>query len=350
MKPKITPESIEGMKFADYRKLFYKELKRMKTAGEPMDFLMMTEYEFSDFPGKKLPLMIVGKLPSVWTKYYKSTAKKRKPKDFSLGKCSFGEAVGGGMYEFKLEVNNGKINSRGQKALEKALLKKVKLKPVVVENIKEEDSDTEEKTVTKEKVVAAAAASGGGKKKGPTEDKIKELKAQADTLKKSISDLNSSFKKVKDEVVEKLKKNANDRKDLLAMRKLQENYKTFLESYEAADSKLQAKFSTAKKNLEEQNESFAKLALAVKKGKKSLAQKLADAFFGKKADRLAKEAEVKMMQDSIKKALEYRKIKGLSPEEKQLNLKAVFATAKHKGPKFKPEYTDIVYKHISKAS
>lgn len=351
MKPKITPESIEGMKFADYRKLLYKELKRMKNAGEPMDFLMMTEYEFSDFPGKKLPLMIVGKLPSPWKKYYKTTAKKRKPKDFSLGKCSFGEAVAGGMYEFKLEVNNGKINSRGQKALEKALLKKVKLKPVVVENLQEEDdSDTEETPTTKEKAVAAVATSGGGKKKGPSEDKIKELKAQADALKKSISGLKANFKKVKDKVVKKMKKNANDRKDLLAMRELQENYKAFVESYEAADPKLQAKFSAAKKKLEEQNESFAKLALAVKKRKKSLAQQLADAFFGKKADRLAKEEEIKMMQDSIKAAIDYRKIKDLSGEEKQLNLKAVFATAKHKGPKFKPEYTDVVYKHLSKAS
>ena len=54
------------------------------------------------------------------------------------------------------------------------------------------------------------------------------------------------------------------------------------------------------------------------------------------------------MQDSIKVALEYRGVKDLSGEEKQQHLKAVFATAKHKGPKFQPKHTDVVYKHLSK--
>jgi hypothetical protein len=346
MKPKITPESLEGMKFADYRKLLYKELKRMKAAGTDMEFMMMTEYEFSDFPGKKLPFLVIGKLASPWKKYYKTTAKKRNPKDFSLGKCSFGEAVSGGLFEFKLEVNNGKINSRGEKALEKALLKKVKLKPVVVENLQEEeDTDTEENT-TKEKVAATVASTAGKKKKTPSPEEIAALKEQTKALKDSIDALKKNFEKVKEKVTKNLKKNKSGRKDLLAMRALQDSYKAFVESYDQADKKLKAKFAGAKKKLDEQNASFAKLALAVKLRKKSLAQKLADAFFQKKADRLANEDEIKMMQDSIKAALEYRKVKDLEGSEKKLNLKAVFATAKYKGPKFKAKHTDLVYNHL----
>lgn len=59
MKPKLQPEILQGLKFADYRKFFYKELKRMKAGfpqGEQTEYLMLSEFEFADLKGKKIPL------------------------------------------------------------------------------------------------------------------------------------------------------------------------------------------------------------------------------------------------------------------------------------------------------
>ncbi len=347
MKPKISPDALEEMKFADYRKMLYKELKRMKNGAAPVEFIMMSEFVFSDFPKKKLPFLVIGKLPAPWKKYYKTTAKKRKPKDFSYGQCSFGADLGGGTFEFKMEVNNGKINTRGEKALEKVLLKKVKLKPVVVENLQEEE-DTQDDTAAR---TTAAAASGttATTAKIKKED-VDQIKEQAKALKTSIQSFKTNFKKIQNEVVNNLKKDRAGRKDLLAMNQLKESYLSFKGDYEAAHEQLKTKFTAAMKKLEGQNTNLAKLALAVKARKKSLAQQLADAFFKKKADRIATEDEIKTMQSSIKAAIDYRKIKDLSGDEKQLQLKAILATAKYKGPKFQPKHTDIVFKHLSGAA
>ena len=50
LKPKILPDDIEGLSFIDYRKMFIKELKRMKAAcsepGQTTNFMIMTENIF----------------------------------------------------------------------------------------------------------------------------------------------------------------------------------------------------------------------------------------------------------------------------------------------------------------
>jgi len=353
MKPKIQPEDIEGMKFMEYRKIFFRELKRMKSEGKECDFILMTEWEFSDFKGKEIPLMVVGSLNSPWEKFYKTDAKKRKGKDFAKGVCSFGKETSEGQ-EFNVTIKHGKIKSKGQRAIEKVIFKKVGLILNIVDKAvtDEEEEETGDAPVA-EKVVKAAVttgvASGTGEKtaKEPKEKVIEKVKEQAGELKDNLKALKTQFKTVKEKVAKNIKKNKAGRKDLVLMRKLQEAFNGFNETYEAAHEKLQNKFASAKKELEKQNKKFAKLALAVKHRKKSLAQQLADKFFAKSADRIATTEEVELMQKSLKTAIDYRQIATREGEEKKLNLKAVYIAAKHKGPKFLPRHTDVVYEVLS---
>jgi hypothetical protein len=353
MKPKIQPEDIEGMKFVDYRKLFFKELKRMKSEGKECDFILITEWEYPDFSGKEIPFMVVGSLNSPWEKYYKTDAKKRKSKDFAKGTCSFGKDTPDGQ-EFNVIIKHGKIKSKGQRALDKVLFKKVGLVLSIIDKAVEEDDDDDSsddnatvETVAKVGTVASAVgANNGNAAKKPKEKVIEDVKEQAGELKDSLKALKTKFKGIKQKVAANLKKNKAGRKDLVMMRELQEAFNKFNETYEGAHEKLQKKFASAKKELEKQNKKFAKLALAVKHKKKTLAQQLADKFFAKTADRIATTEEVALMQTSLKAALDYRQISMREGEEKKLNIKAVYATAQHKGPQFQPRHTDVVYEKL----
>lgn len=349
MKPKIQPEDIEGMKFLDYRKLFFKELKRMKSEGQECDFILMTEWEYPDFQGKDIPIMVVGKLTGPWERYYKTDAKKRKTKDFAKGTCSFGDEVPEGQ-QFNITIKHGKIKSKGERALDKVLFKKVGLVINIVDKaVAEEDDDDNNagvETVAKAAAVAGAGAAKEKKGKQSKEEVVAQVKEQATELKNSLKELKNKFKTVKEQVTANLKKDNAGRKDLVVMRELQEAFNSFNETFEGAHDKLKSKFASAKKALESQNKSFAKLALAVKHRKKSLAQQLADKYFTKTADRVATPEEVELMQKSLKTALDYRQITLREGDEKQLNLKAVYITAQHKGPQFQPRHTDVVYERL----
>jgi len=357
LKPKILPEDIEGMSFMDYRKLFIKELKRMKSAcsepGSTTNFMIMTEWGFSDFPGKEIPIIVVGDFKGTWDKYYKNTARKRAQKDFAFGNCSFGKETQEGE-EFNLEIRHGRIKSKGARALEKVLFKKVGLVLNVIEkggaDNEEEEVETEEK-VTKVGGVAATVSSKFGnahqeeKKTAPKkkEELIAMYQEQADMLKSASEEMKAKFATIKNEVAAKVKSGNIVRKDLLAVRDLQEAYKGFLDAYNNADLKLQSKFANAKKALDGQNKEFVKLALLVKGRKQTLAQQLADKFFSKKGGRIATTEEIQQMQTSLKTALDYRQITLREGDEKQLNIKAVYLTAMLKGPAFMPTHTDVVY-------
>lgn len=357
LKPKILPEDIEGMSFIDYRKLFIKELKRMKSVcsepGSTTNFMMMTEWEFSDFPGKEIPIIVIGDFKGTWDKYYKSTARKRAQKDFAFGNCSFGKETQDGE-EFNLEIRHGRIKSKGARALEKVLFKKVGLVLNIIEkggaDNEEEEIETEE-PVAKVGGAAATVTSKFGnaakeeKKEKPKnkEELIVMYQEQADMLKSASEEMKAKFATIKTEVAAKVKSGNIVRKDLLAVRDLQEAYKGFLDAYNNADLKMQSKFANAKKALDAQNKEFVKLALIVKGRKQTLAQQLADKFFNKKGGRIATTDEIKQMQASLKTALDYRQITLREGEEKQLNIKAVYLTAMLKGPAFMPTQTDVVY-------
>jgi hypothetical protein len=366
LKPKILPEDIEGLSFIDYRKMFIKELKRMKAAcaeaGQTTNFMMISEWNFPDLPGKDLPFVVIGDFRGTWEKYYKNTARKRSQKDFAFGNASFGKETQQGE-EFNLEIRHGRIKTKGVRAFDKVILSKVGLVANVIDkggaDNEEPETEGEEAVVAKNGAVTSVIGANFGNsakpnkekaaKKAPSKDKaerVEDIKAQSGELKKATEDMKAKFAVIKNEVSGKVKKDNLARKDLLAVRELQNAYSAYVEAYENADPKLQEKFSAAKKALDNQNKEFAKLALVVKAKKKTLAEQLADKFFGKNGGREAKKEEVAQMQQSLKAAIDYRQIALRQGEEKQLNLKAIYITAQMKGPAFKNNHTDLVYERL----
>lgn len=327
MKPKLQPEILQGLKFADYRKFFYKELKRMKASfpqGEQTEYLMLSEFEFADLKGKKIPFIVVGTLGSSWSKFYKTEAKKRPNKDFSKGKVSFG-ATEGGLQNFHFELNDGKLTAKHIKIAEKVLFKKVKLNPQLSENVGAGE---------------ALAAAGAAKMQ-----KAKEaLEGQGETLKEGLLQLKEEFLQVKKEVLPKFKAGKAGNKAIKQLKAAQAAFQTFKKDYNGAHKKVQAGFNSAFQQLEGQAKEMAKLALAVKKNKKSLAQELAEAYFMKKEKRAATEKEVAIMQQSLKNAIAYRKLD--SQDDRALQLKAIYLTAQYVGPFFTGENTDLVYQKM----
>lgn len=352
MKPKILPEKVEEIKFVDYRKLFYKELKRMKTTyktpKEATNFLVIGEWEFPDFPKKKLPLVIIGSMRGAWEKYYKNSVKGKKTSGtYGTGKCRFGEMIQTGQ-EFLMEFSHGTLKTTHERLLEKTLFKKVKLVPTTVPKGTilggEELSldETPETTGNTNNTVTPRTMSPKVGKKEITA----QIKKQSKEMKKNLDNLKGQFKKVKHKVAKSIKKGKVGRKEFVIMQGLQEQYTNFKTSFESAHEKLKGKFAKAKETLDQQNKAFAKLALVVKARKRSLAQQLADSFYSKTEDRIATEEEVNNMQASVKEAIDYRQITSRSGEEKKMNLKAIYMTARHKGPSFKPSHTDITYKKL----
>lgn len=362
LKPKILPDDIEGLSFIDYRKMFIKELKRMKAAcsepGQTTNFMMLSEWNFPDLPGKELPFIVIGDFRGTWEKYYKNTARKRSQKDFAFGNASFGKETQQGE-EFNLEIRHGRIKTKGARALDKVILNKIGLVSNVIEkggaDNEETESDETIANVAKNGAVTSALGAAFGNSAKPNRSKatskdkaerIEDIKAQTEELKKATEAIKAKFAVIKNEVSVKLKKGNLARKDLLAVRDLQNAYSAYLKTYENADPKLQEKFASAKKALDNQNKEFAKFALLVKAKKKTLAEQLADKFFEKNADREANKEEVEQMQKSLKAAIDYRQIAMREGNEKQLNLKAIYISAQMKGPAFKSTHTDRVYEKL----
>jgi hypothetical protein len=331
--------------------------------GQTTNFMMITEWNFPDLPAKELPFIVVGDFRGTWEKYYKKTARKRSQKDFAFGNASFGKDTQQGQ-EFNLEIRHGRIKTKGARAFDKVILSKVGLFVNVIEKGGAENEDAEFDTEAVEEVgkngavTSAISANFGNsakqtKEKAPKkepsknkEERIEDIKAQTAELKKATEDLKAKFAVIKKEVSGKVKSENLARKDLIAVRELQDAYTAYVEAYDNADPKLQEKFAAAKKALDNQNKEFAKLALVVKAKKKTLAEQLADKYFEKNGGREANKEEVEQMQQSLKTAIEYRQIAQRQGDEKQLNLKAIYITAQMKGPAFKGTHTDLVYEKL----
>ena len=350
MKPRILPEDIEGLSFVDYRKLFIKELKRMKSAledGQTLNYMMVTEWSFPDFPDKELPLIVIGTFRGTWEKYYKNTARKRSEKDFSIGNCSFGKDAQN-QEIFNLEIKHGRIKTKGARALDKVILNKIGLSLNIIEKGSSEDKEEEFDETSLGIAVASAGVSDqiSGKEPLSKLEAMALLKAASEKLIKFSDNFKKLYLEAQDKLNTKLKTSKIDKEDLLIVKELQGAYSQFMENYDEADPKLQEKFSTVKSTITKQQEILKKLALTIRSKQKSLAATLSDKYFQKKEGRSASAEEVDQMKNSLKKAIEFRKISTLEGQDRKMNLKAIYLCAKLLGPAFQAKHTDQVYQKL----
>lgn len=350
MKPRILPEDIEGLSFVDYRKLFIKELKRMKSTvedGQSLNYMMITEWSFPDFPSKELPLIVIGTFRGTWEKYYKSTARKRSEKDFSIGNCSFVKDAQN-QDVFNLEIRHGRIKTKGARALDKVILNKIGLSLNLVEKGGSEDKEEEfdESSIGIATSSASIANQISGKEPLNKSEAVAVLKAASEKLKKSSDYFKKLYVEAQEKLNSKLKTSKIGKEDLLIVKELQAAYSQFMEDFEEADPKLQQKFSNVKSTITKQQEMLKKLALSIRSKQKSLAANLSDRYFQKKEGRTASAEEVEQMKNSLKKAIEFRKISLLEGQDRKLNLKAIYVCAELIGPAFQAKHTDQAYQKL----
>jgi hypothetical protein len=363
MKSKFESSELSGLDFKVYRNKLYKELARMKSehpdASNPTQFLLVSEYEFSDMPGKRLPLLIVGKLEGEWKKFFKTEIKVRKQKDFALGKCSFGEGSA-----FNLEINAGRITGTWTNMLDKLIFNPAKLSANVVEKLvaggEDADLDAAEDSsaaVAGAVVAGAASAAAGGKEtadaekqaKKPAktkEEKVAEVKEQTKAEVTGLSDKLGQFKTIyaalQKEVVPKLKAGEAGRNELKQVQAVSELCESFLTEYDKSNKITQKEFAKGKQEIVNASKEVKKLAAVTKENKKSLAQLLADKFFTKNAKRPANEKEIALMNTSLQSVIAARGINELKDAEREVALKSIYATAVLRGPKFTAEQTLLV--------
>jgi hypothetical protein len=363
MKSKFESSELSGLDFKVYRNKLYKELARMKSehpdASNPTQFLLVSEYEFSDMPGKRLPLLIVGKLEGEWKKFFKTEIKVRKQKDFALGKCSFGEAGA-----FNLEINAGRITGTWTNMLDKLIFNPAKLSANVVEKLvaggEDADLDAAEDSsagVAGAVVAGAASAAAGGKEtedaekqaKKPAktkEEKVAAVKEQTKAEVTGLSDKLGQFKTLyatlQKEVVPKLKSGEAGRNELKQVQTVSELCESFLTEYDKSNKITQKEFAKGKQEIVNASKEVKKLAAVTKENKKSLAQLLADKFFNKNAKRPANDKEIALMNTSLQTVIAARGINALKDAEREIALKSIYATAVLRGPKFTAEQTLMV--------
>ncbi len=350
MKTKFEPSELGSLEFKPYRAKLYKELARMKSEhpdlSNPTGFLLVSEFEYADLKGKKVPLLIVGKLESEWKKYFKTDIKTRKNRDYAVGKCSFDPSG-----SFNLEVNAGKINNTWANVLDKLLLNPAKLSANIVEKLGAGD-DMEEEGASAEASSETPAAPQTEKAEGKTEAKAdkkgkkKATKEQAiaaikEDTKAEVSDLSgllqgfkTKFETIQKTIQPKLKKGGVSRQDWLEVKEASTAAEQFQQSYDKGNKVTQKGFKKGAADIAKASKELKKLASLLKEQKKSMAELLANKFFQAQAQRDAKKNEVDIMQNSLKTAIKAAELDKQQPETRALITKAIYVAAAHRGPAF----------------
>lgn len=294
--------------------------------GESVPFSIILNHIYNGFDeskSAKLPFFLLGEPKdgeSNWKKFRDSdVGNNKKQKDFMLvGTCHRQGS------HLKLELNKSKgLSKIPRKTLERleGLLRNIDKSLTV--GIKE----AEEAAAT----VVGAASAGASEvtKEQPTpekqektskEDPRKEAKKKKikEKYKKEKRDeaveLSEQFKNIRSltgsemaDVVAHVKAGTTTRKDIKFVKKLNKAFSTTEKLYKKTGKQVQQKFATSYQDLVSQKEQLYKLSLAVKKKKKSVAERLAEAYFSKKKKRTATEEEIKIVQGHIKDVMAMNK-------------------------------------------
>lgn len=155
---KLLPQELldATLEYKVYKKVLKNLLTTMEkehnTPETATQFLVKTDYEFSDKKGKKLAVLIPGKQAGAWMVYAKAQVKTDK-KMTSLGECYL-DAAEDGTKVIKLSITKGSAKkAQILKQLNKLVLKPLGVAVAIVgslaeENTVEESSDQEEGRTT----------------------------------------------------------------------------------------------------------------------------------------------------------------------------------------------------------
>lgn len=257
---KLKPEDLEDLEFNNFRKLVKPLLlaakKQHKEANDAVDFFILTDFEFSDKPGKKTTIFIPGKHTAEWKKYLKTKFKEDK-KNMMMGTCFVKETDG------KEVLNLSPI---------RGVAKMMKIKKQGKRMFAMAKLTVELASGAEELKESAAAANMGGRIIDEEDDDdeddeatarnskpdAKELKAQFKELAKQIGNIKKGIPALK-EAAAKAKNNTATADDAEQVELIIDEMEAFLEDFEEAHEKVQKRIAPAKKRVEAQLPKVAQL-------------------------------------------------------------------------------------------
>lgn len=352
-------EKLEDLTSKQYVKLLNRMLKFIPD-GVQTKFILITNHVFEDIgdmKSERLPLLLPGEMPQEWIKFFRSKKSDPEQKKFaSMGRLTIREdstpdgKLKGRKVTLEIDEGNKRIKQKKYQFLAK-LLERLK-HTLDIEGAAggEIDEETNATKASANKVAAAVTADAMHEAKHSQEvTRLKdELREQKKAMNEKATDFWNAVKKVNSEVVPKIKDGkATKRKDLAIIQNAYDALKAFVLEYDELHDRVQKDFKSMRDKMEKQAKQFHLLGKTAKEQKKTLAQELADAYFTRTNDRIADEKEVKTMQESLKTAIAYRKVADLPKEDKALHLKAIYYTARFRGPSFAAKDTDVVFKEFA---
>lgn len=258
---KLKPELLNDLTFNDYKKLARPMINAMKklhdSSKKPVDFFILTNFEFKDKPGKKTTIFIPGKQTAEWKKFLKEKFKEDK-RNLMLGSCY----VSGTESIQKLNLvpsrGNAKMNIIEKQG--KAMFKMVKLAVQLPKGVEE-----------------ATAATGGrvqneipenqGKKGKENTDK-EALKAELNALANQLKTIKVDFETVKT-IVAKFREQSTGRSDFDQLKKIIANLEAFKKDFNDANPKVQERVKDAFQKVQVQLPKIKSLQLRIRElGKK----------------------------------------------------------------------------------
>lgn len=181
-------------------------------------------------------------------------------------------------------------------------------------------------------------------KKEKLVQKYKEEKQdEAKKLGEQFNELNTlSSSDAIQKVTANIKKGRTTKKDLKAVKELNQVFSATEKLYKATAKQVQQKFEKPYKELAKNKKKFYQLALATKQSKKSLAETLASAYYEKRQKRVATEDEVNDIQKIVKDVILMNK-KRRKKATQDLLFKATSYVLTKTGPKnFKAKYVNQI--------
>ncbi|MCP4439935.1 MAG: hypothetical protein GY810_13400 [Aureispira sp.] len=350
---------LEQLTSKQYVKLLNRMLKFIPD-GVQTKFILITNHVFQDIgdmKSERLPLLLPGEMPQEWIKFFRSKKSDPAQKKFaSMGRLTIREdkapdgKLKGRKVTLEIDEGNKRIKQKKQQFLGK-LLERLKhtldIEGAAGGQIDEETNATK---ASANKVAAAATKEAMHEVKSAGE--VTRLKEELREQKKAMNEKATAFwnavKKVNSQVIPKIKEGkTTKRKDLAIIQNAYDALKAFVLEFDELHDRVQKDFKSMRDKMEKQAKQFHVLGKKAKEQKKTLAQELADTYFMRKNDRLAEDAEIQAMQASLKAAIDYRKVASLPKHEKALNLKAIYYTARFRGPSFAAKDTDVVFKEFA---
>ena len=266
---KLKPDNLDSLEFNDYKKIVRPLLlgtsKLHKSATNPVDFFVLTDFEFADKPGKKTMLFIPGKQTAEWKKYLKTKFKEDK-KNMMMGSCYVTESDG--KQFLNLSPQRGvakmvKIKKQGKRmfAMAKLLVQLAsgaeEIKEasggiaaanmggrIIDENDDNDDDDNNENTTD--------SRENNGKAN------VEELKLQLKALANQINGIKTGIPIIKAAAV-KLKNNNATADDTDQVELVLDEMESFLEEFNEAHPKVKERIASAKTKVEAQIGQVSKL-------------------------------------------------------------------------------------------